>query len=237
MKCLKIIYYLLSRGWGEFKTKYSFFVQSQVNKSDNSIFGYEVLLRKEDNGSWHLPQDFTELSIAEQVRLVEKTANTIKNSLGTTDKVISFNLNSQQADDPYTLGEIIALKKRINPVRLSIELTEAMSLDKIKEFSLLLHQYDIPLVIDDVGTGSNTFDNIQHLLPYVDKIKLAMQNLRMAGKAEKIPEYVSFWVRQAEDYCLDMVLEGVEDDKDQTLAQKYGINIQQGYLYGKPAMP
>ncbi|MFC6175279.1 EAL domain-containing protein [Companilactobacillus huachuanensis] len=217
-------------------TKYSFFVQSQVNKSNNSIFGYEVLLRKEDNGAWHLPQDFTELSIAEQVRLVEDTANAIKKSSGTTDKAISFNLNSKQADDPYTIGEIIALKKRIKPVVLNIELTEAMSLDKIKEFSLLLHQYDIPLVIDDVGTGSNTFDNIKHLLPYVDKIKLAMQNLRMSGKSDKIPEYVSFWVNQAEDYCLDMVLEGVEDGKDQVLAKKYGINIQQGYLYGKPAM-
>lgn len=217
-------------------TKYSFFVQSQVNKSDNSVFGYEVLLRKEDNGAWHLPQDFTELSIEDQVQLVEKTADIIKKNDG-VNKVISFNLNSKQANDPYTLGEVIALKKRINPVDLTIELTEAMPLNQIQEFSVLLHQYGISLVIDDVGTGSNTFDNIKHLLPYVDKIKLAMQNLRMSGKANKIPEYVSFWVKQAERYCLDMVLEGVEDGNDQLLAQKYGINIQQGYLYGKPVMP
>ncbi|CAJ1177132.1 EAL domain-containing protein [Companilactobacillus nantensis] len=217
-------------------TKYSFFVQSQVNKSDDSVFGYEVLLRKEDNGAWHLPQDFTELSIEDQVQLVEKTADIIKKNDG-VNKVISFNLNSKQANDPYTLGEVIALKKRINPVDLTIELTEAMPLNQIQEFSVLLHQYGISLVIDDVGTGSNTFDNIKHLLPYVDKIKLAMQNLRMSGKANKIPEYVSFWVKQAERYCLDMVLEGVEDGNDQLLAQKYGINIQQGYLYGKPVMP
>ncbi len=120
---------------------------------------------------------------------------------------------------------------------MTIELTEAMPLDKIKEFSLLLHQYDISLVIDDVGTGSNTFDNIKHSLPYVDKIKFAMQNLRMEGHAEKIPDYLSFWVQQAKKYCLDVVLEGVEDCKDQLLAQKFGIDIQQGYLYGKPAMP
>jgi EAL domain-containing protein (putative c-di-GMP-specific phosphodiesterase class I) len=59
----------------------------------------------------------------------------------------------------------------------------------------------------------------------------------MSGNADKIPEYLSFWVHQAKKYCLDMVLEGVEDSKDQILAQKYGINIQQGYLYGKPSMP
>ena len=152
-------------------------------------------------------------------------------------QAISFNLNKEQADDPLTLGAIIALKKRIDPIALTIEFTDAMPLSKVKEYSLILHQYDIALVIDDVGTGSNTFDNIKHSLPYVDRIKFAMQNLRMSGNADKIPEYLSFWVHQAREYCLDMVLEGVEDYKDQILAKKYGINIQQGYLYGKPTMP
>ncbi|GEO78857.1 diguanylate cyclase phosphodiesterase domain-containing protein [Companilactobacillus mindensis DSM 14500] len=214
--------------------KYSFFAQPQINKCDDSIFGYEVLLRKEDNGAWHLPQDFTELSIADQVKLVEKTAMSLNQHFG-KKQVISFNLNQSQASDPLTLGEIIALKKRISPISLMIELTEAMSLKDIKCFSLLLHQYDISLVIDDVGTGSNTFKNVRDLLPYVDRIKFAMQNLRMDGEADKIPECLSFWVEQAKKYSLDMVLEGVEDAKDQILAKKFGINIQQGYLYGKPA--
>ncbi|KRK90739.1 EAL domain-containing protein [Companilactobacillus futsaii] len=217
-------------------TKYSFFVQPQVNQSTNTLFGYEVLLRKEDNGNWHLPEDFTELSIEKQVGLVEETAHILAKQKN-KHRSLSFNLNKEQANDPLTLGAIIALKKRIEPVSLTIEFTDAMPLIKVKEYSLVLHQYDIALVIDDVGTGSNTFDNIKHSLPYVDRIKFAMQNLRMSGNADKIPEYLSFWVRQARKYCLDMVLEGVEDSKDQILAKKYGINIQQGYLYGKPSMP
>jgi len=192
-------------------------------------------LRKEDNGAWHLPKDFTELSIADQVKLIEQTATAIMNEHG-GKKVLSFNLNQEQASEPATLGEIIALKNEISPISLIIELTEAMPLDQIKDFSLLLHQNDIELVIDDVGTGSNTFDNVKNLLPYVDKIKFAMQNLRMEGRAEKIPEYLAFWVQQAKRNSLDMILEGVEDAKDQLIAKKFGISIQQGYLYGKPAM-
>jgi len=175
-----------------------------------------------------------EPSIHDQTRLIEQTVTSIK-SITDENRVLSFNLNREQAKDPLALGEVIALKKRIEPVPLIIELTESMPLDEIKEFSLLLHQYDISLVIDDVGTGSNTFDNIKHLLPYVDKIKFAMQNLRMAGKADSIPESLNFWAQQAKTYCLDMILEGVEDCKDQILAEKYNINIQQGYLYGKPS--
>ncbi|KRK64018.1 diguanylate cyclase phosphodiesterase domain-containing protein [Companilactobacillus tucceti DSM 20183] len=166
--------------------------------------------------------------------MIEKTSSILHTA--TKNIVIAFNLNNKQANDPLTIGAIITLKKRINPAALTIELTEAPTLSEIKDLSTMLHQYDIDLVIDDVGTGSNTYKNVKHLLPYVDQIKFAMQNLRMAGEAEKIPECLSFWVKQAKKYCLNMILEGVEDHSDQTLAEKFGINIQQGYLYGKPSL-
>ncbi|MFD1417561.1 EAL domain-containing protein [Companilactobacillus keshanensis] len=214
---------------------YRFFVQPQVNQKDNSIFGYEVLLRKQDkNGNWTIPSDFTEIPIDEQTCLIEKTSRALETAA--KDKVLAFNLNNKQANDPLTIGAIITLKKRINPAALTIELTEAPSLTEIKDISTMLHQYGIDLVLDDVGTGSNTYINIKNLLPYVDQIKFAMQNLRMSGNAEKIPECLSFWVGQAKKYCLNMILEGVEDKSDQTLAEKFGINIQQGYLYGKPCL-
>lgn len=213
---------------------YRFFVQPQIDKNTNSIFGYEVLLREGENNDWHLPKDFNELPIDQQTSLLEETSLTLKTA--SRNKVLAFNLNRKQALDPFTLGEIIALKKRIDPAKLTIELTEAVSLDEIKRFSMLLHQYGINLVIDDVGTGSNTYDNVKHLLPFVDQIKFAMQNFRSMNEAEKIPHCLDFWVKQAKKYCLSVVLEGVEDTKDQLLAKKFGINIQQGFLYGKPAL-
>ncbi|WP_125588457.1 EAL domain-containing protein [Companilactobacillus jidongensis] len=213
---------------------YKFFAQPQVNEENNSIFGYELLLRTDDNGSWKLPKDFTAISIADQTKLLEQIA--VKLNTALHDVVLAFNLNQKQANDPLTLGAIITLKKRIDPAALTIELTEAPTLSEMKEISTLLHQYNIDVVLDDVGTGSNTYDNVINLLPYVDQIKFAMQNLRMSGNAEEIPECLSFWVDMAQKYRLEIVLEGVEDKADQVLAKKFGISIQQGYLYGKPAL-
>lgn len=213
---------------------YRFFAQPQVNEENNSIFGYELLLRTDEGGSWRLPEDFTAISIADQAKLLEQIA--VKLNTALHDIVLAFNLNQKQASDPLTLGAIITLKKRIDPAALTIELTEAPTLPEIQEISTLLHQYNIDVVLDDVGTGSNTYNNVKHILPYVDQIKFAMQNLRMSGKAEKIPESLSFWVDMAKKYRLAMVLEGVEDKADQILAKKFGISIQQGYLYGKPAL-
>ncbi len=199
------------------------------------MYGYEVLLRKRQKDTWTLPNDFSEISLDKQSELLEQTATVLQTSL--TNKVIAFNLNRDQIDNPLTIGTMIALKKRINPAALTIEFTEAPTLDEVQHYSVLLHQYGMKLVIDDVGTGSNTFDNIKPLLPYVDQIKFAMQNLRMSGQADKIPAKLAFWTDIAREYRLEMVLEGVENHTDQALAEKFGIKINQGYLYGKPEMP
>ncbi|WP_261807000.1 EAL domain-containing protein [Lapidilactobacillus luobeiensis] len=213
---------------------YRFFAQPQINSKDNSVYGYEVLLRQKDCNVWHLPKNFSEVSIEEQAKMVETTVGQLNTAIN--HRVLAFNINQDQVNNPLTLGSLIALKKRIDPAALMIELTEAPTLQQIKELSMVLHQYGIGLVIDDVGTGSNTYENIRHLLPYVDQIKLAMQNLRENGNAERIPEYLKFWSKQAHEYRLDVVLEGIEDEHDQNLAHEYGINIHQGYLYGRPSL-
>ncbi|KRL95309.1 EAL domain-containing protein [Levilactobacillus hammesii] len=213
---------------------YRFFVQPQINQDDHKVFGYEVLLRKQQDQSWVLPQHFTDISVSDQAALLEQTVTALHTA--TNQQVLAFNLNNQQLRDPFTLGTVIALKKRISPAALTIELTEAPTLPEVQLFSLALHQHDIKLVLDDVGTGSNTYDNIQHLLPYVDEIKFAMQNLRMENRAADIPESLAFWSKIAKHYRLQMVLEGVEDAKDQALAKQFGISLHQGYLYGKPSL-
>ncbi|WP_234002799.1 EAL domain-containing protein [Lactobacillus sp. CBA3605] len=199
------------------------------------MYGYEVLLREQQNDTWTLPTNFSEIPLKEQAKLLKQTATALKTSL--TNKVIAFNLDHEQVINPLTLGTIVALKKQINPSALTIEFTDAPTLEEVQQYSILLHQNGMQLVLDDVGTGTNTYENIKDMLPYVDQIKFSMQNLRMSGEANKIPELLAFWSKIARDYRLTMILEGVEDQHDQALAAKFGITIHQGYLYGKPTLP
>lgn len=217
-------------------TKYCFFVQPQIDVKTDSVFGYEVLLRKNIQGKWGVPADFTEISIDEQLELLEQALKDIDHPH--KDKmVISFNLNAKQAQDPPTLSKVIEFRKRIYPIPFVVEFTEAVSLELVKEYSQDLHQNDILLAIDDVGTGSNTFANIKSYLPFIDKIKFAMQNFRMANNPEAIAESLKFWVKIAQENSLLMVLEGIESSADQLRGAKLGIDLQQGYLYGKPTKP
>lgn len=214
---------------------YRFFVQPQINEDDNRVFGYEVLLRKQnDNDEWVLPHHFTDISVTDQAKLLEETAVALHTAV--TKQTLSFNLNTQQLRNPYTLGAIILLKKRLAPASLSIELTEAPTLEEMKLFSMTIHQYGVGLILDDVGTGSNTYENIKHLLPFVDGIKFAMQNLRSTGERDLIPASLAFWAQTAREDHLQLVLEGVESAEDQELAKQFGINLHQGYLYGQPSL-
>jgi len=215
--------------------RYRFFVQPQIDQSDQHVVGYEALLRQQQlDKTWVLPRSFTAISVTEQIKLLESTAASL--NVAATNQTLAFNLNNQQFRDPLTLGAILVFRKQLAKVALSIELTEAPRLDEVVQFSTVLHQYGIKLVIDDVGTGSNTFENVQYLLPFVDEIKFAMQNLRAAHEEDQIPAKLAFWTRIARTYRLNLILEGVEDAHDQALAKEYGITLHQGYLYGKPAL-
>ncbi|GEO68913.1 EAL domain-containing protein [Levilactobacillus acidifarinae] len=213
---------------------YRFFAQPQVDQLNHHIFGYEALLRKQKDDAWVLPDSFTEISVADQAQLLQRTATAL--NVSATNQRLAFNLNNQQFRAPQTLDVILALKAQLGTINLSIELTEAPTLAEVTHFSQVLHQHGIKLVIDDVGTGSNTYPNVAAFLPFVDEIKFAMQNFRSAGTPDQIPAALAFWTKIAQTYHLVMILEGVENAADQILAKHYGIRLHQGYLYGKPAL-
>ena len=209
-------------------------MQPQVDIDTHQIYGYEALLRKSKQDGWTVPTSFLELSVADQAKLIEATIAELGSKI--TDQFLAFNLNRAQFSEPETLETILKLQKKIIPVRLAIELTETPTLSEMQRYSEILHAHDMKLDLDDVGTD-NTYADIKAFLPYADKIKFAMQNFRMNGTADQIPKQLDFWVQQARKYDLTMILEGVEDENDQKLAAKYGINIHQGYLYSKPVLP
>ena len=57
---------------------YRFFVQPQVDQRRRAVFGYELLLRKEMDGRWAVPQSFTELPLDKQADLLAQLAGQLK---------------------------------------------------------------------------------------------------------------------------------------------------------------
>lgn len=214
---------------------YRYFIQPQLNKFTNSLIGYELLIRKFEAGDWQLPENFASIPINTQVELLKQTALELSLKIGS----VSINLNRTQFIDQEMAQALIDAQHQFYPVSLIVEVTEETVDKKITQEQLMeqIHIYEqhgIQLSLDDVGTGENTFHNIEPLLDSASEIKLAMQNYRQEQRQFEIPEQVVFWDQVAKNYNLRLIVEGTETDEEDKLLDKLKLPYRQGYYYGKP---
>lgn len=214
---------------------YRYFIQPQLNKFTNSLVGYEMLIRRFEDGQWVLPKNFASVPVDTQVELLKETAMQLALKIGS----VSINLNRSQFIDHEMALALIDAQHHFYPVSLIVEVTEESVDKKITEAQLMAQikvyeSHGIQLSLDDVGTGENTFDNIEPLLDSASEIKLAMQNFRSERRQFEIPEQLVFWNQVAKNYNLRLIVEGTENDEEDKLLDNLKLPFRQGYYYGKP---
>ncbi|MFC6259888.1 EAL domain-containing protein [Levilactobacillus fujinensis] len=212
---------------------YRFFVQPQINAVTQKLAGYELLLRSYCHDYWVTPTDFTAVPMDQQVSLsYQEITNILKDHQNNPE--ISFNLNREQFTNRTTIGHLIHLKKSIKNLNLTVELTEAPTLEELHRYVALYKAFDIKLSLDDVGTDNAWCPAIQDVLPFMDNIKFAMQNFRLQHRQAELIGSLNTWRKIADMYQLGFTIEGIEDQDDVKLAQQYNAQTTQGYYYSKP---
>ncbi|MCS6105615.1 EAL domain-containing protein, partial [Clostridium botulinum] len=68
------------------------------------------------------------------------------------------------------------------------------------------------------------------------EIKFAIQNFGEKLRDPDIESKVIFWRDICRKENIRFILEGIEDEKDDKLADNLGIDLRQGYFYGKPRL-
>lgn len=214
---------------------YRYFLQPQLDVLNNSLIGYEMLIRQQVDGQWVLPKNFESIPIDIQADLITRTAQKLRLKIGS----VSYNVNQSQFIDCTISHAIVAAQQQIYPVKLILEVTEEetdakITLDQIIDQVHYFDDHGIELSLDDIGTGINTYDHIRPILPYASEIKFAMQNFRAEGRADEIPDNLVFWKKVAQDNKLRLILEGVENADEDDMANDLEIDLRQGWYYGKP---
>lgn len=214
---------------------YRYFLQPQLDVSNNSLIGYEMLIRQQVDDKWVLPKDFESIPIDIQADLIKRTAQKLRLKIGS----VSYNVNQRQFVDCTIAQAIVTAQTQIYPVKLILEVTEERTDTDVSNQQIIdqVHFFDdhgIQLSLDDIGTGINTFDHIKPILPHASEIKFAMQNFRAEGRAQEIPDNLVFWKKVAQDYKLRLILEGVENAEEDAMANDLEIDLRQGWYYGKP---
>ncbi|SBS27922.1 Phytochrome-like protein cph2 [Marinomonas spartinae] len=118
---------------------------------------------------------------------------------------------------------------------LILELDESIVINGSKsEIAKLatLREMGVSISIDGFNTGYSFLSTLTNLP--VDTIKIAPQSIRHLEVSREQQSLVHDIISLAHIMGVNVVVEGIERDKQAALLKQYGCDIGQGYLYSKP---
>ncbi|WP_461213399.1 diguanylate cyclase domain-containing protein [Lacticaseibacillus sp. GG6-2] len=215
---------------------YSYFTQGIMRLDGDDRperYRNELLLRLFDHehDHWVLP-DMFDISAETQISLMQKAL-----AVSSTRR-LAINLTTKQFSSEEVAEKLTAFSRSDEgPDEMTVEITDVPDFATTRKITAIYRANGVRIDIDDVGSD-NSYEVVQDLLPYVDGVKFAMQNLRQTNDQAKMRERIAFWTEVAKDAHLDFILEGVENADEVAYAHDtLGIQLFQGYYFSKPALP
>ena len=229
--------------------QFQMYYQPLVRLSDRRLLGFEALIRwQHPERGFIMPGDF--IPFAEEsgqiVALGAWTLRQVANQLTAWhaigfDGEIAVNLSSRQfvegdleADARATLA---LLGPGIDPKRVKLEVTESMAMANPHETAAMLqglHAMGFKISIDDFGTGYSSLAYL-HQFPF-DTLKIDRSFVIRLHQGRDAQEIVRTIVGLTSALGKQALAEGVEEERQAQLLHELGVQIGQGWLFGK-AMP
>lgn len=227
------------------KKQFELYYQPVINPINDTIQGFEALIRWNVDGVIRMPDQFIEIAEETQQILkiglwvIEEAISTLAQWHKLTSKpyVMAINLSAIQLGDITLVKYLSAclLKYNVPAQLVEIEITEtALFSDTPISHQIIndLNDLGCRLSLDDFGTG---YSSISHLQNYpisvvkIDKSLMPTDELR-----SKNMTLVEGLVAMATILGLDVVAEGIETQKHVDMCVRLNIQRSQGYFYSRP---
>jgi EAL domain-containing protein (putative c-di-GMP-specific phosphodiesterase class I)/GGDEF domain-containing protein len=218
-------------------------LQPQFDNSSERIIGFEALIR------WNNPKYASE-SPLKFIQMAEKNNMIIdigRIALHETFQIakefekynvhISLNISPVQILQAGFVNEIISVFEQyeLKKHSVSLEITETFligSFDLVINKLKILQKYGFDIHLDDFGTGYSSLQYLKDLPISTIKIDRAfIIDLETDAHSKAIVTMIS---SLAKNVGLEVVAEGIENDRQNLIAYKSGCNIIQGYLVSRP---
>ncbi len=223
------------------------FYQPQVNILENSVVGFEALVR------WNSPI-FGMVSPVRFIPLAEETgiiiqlgrwvlreaclfSKELNKEITDKRKYVSVNISPleiMQLDFLETVQRIIR-ETEIEPDMLGIEITETALLESFRTVAEkidILRRKGIRISLDDFGMGFSSLNHLRTLPINTVKIdKLFIDDLLRDDRSRIMTEGI---IRLSHKLGVDIVAEGVEQENQVELLKELNCDNVQGYFYSRP---
>lgn len=212
---------------------YTYFSQAIVQIDTQQVVRHELLLRTWDAklNEWRLPDNF-EITVKMQIKLLKRALKRL------TVKNVNINLTPTQFADENTCKQLVDFVANEPELQqLTVELTAAPTLEQVKTIGAEYHAGNIKIAIDDVGSDIDNYPLVEQLIPYVDGMKFALQNMRAQGRMDGLEANIAKWSNLAQAHHTSLTFEGIESFADLQLAKKFDVDQAQGFYFSRPAEP
>lgn len=226
---------------------FQLYYQPQFDAKTKELRGFEALLRWYDSDlGWISPAQF--IPLAEETHLVVPLGDWVMTTALATIKewemkfsfngIMSVNVSPVQFVQEDFIEKLFKKieKSGIDKKHLEIEITEGVLIDNVEDTISKLNkirEQGVGLSLDDFGTGYSSLRYLQ-ILPLttlkIDKSfvsNIAAKDGFEANLTESIISLVS-------KMGLNTIAEGVENEEQLKMIQKFNCRTIQGFLLGKP---
>lgn len=214
-------------------------LQPIVEARDGAIFGYEALLRSQ-HAFLNTPTRI--LAAVEAQHAFGRLAAVVLTRALDWMAVLPPHQHLFVNVHPHELGDTDAVRQRFSVLqpfaqRVVLEITERSSMLQIEGWrsSLdFLTAAGYRIAVDDLGSGYNSLSMLAELQPAF--IKVDMSIVRHIERDERKQRLVDLLARFAKSTGSSLIAEGIETAHEADTVRAIGVDLLQGYLFGRPTL-
>jgi diguanylate cyclase (GGDEF)-like protein/PAS domain S-box-containing protein len=216
------------------------YAQPIVELATRAIIQEELLIRMLDREGNIIPPAVF-LPTAEQCGLIteiDRWVITEATRHAASGRALAVNLSAASSVD---LGLLRLIERQLrehgtDPRNLVFEITETAVMQNVEQSRLFMQsmiQLGCNFALDDFGTGFASFTYLKHLP--VQYLKIDIEFVRDVTRSAQDTSVVKAIVALAHDFGQKTIAEGVEDEPTAEALRNLGVDLGQGYLFGRPS--
>ncbi len=151
---------------------------------------------------------------------------------------IGINVSPRQLAETRLIERIVERTAAlgVSPDRIKVEITESQMVDypTVRRLVKRCHEFGIKVAMDDFGTG---YSNLGHLYELeFDTVKVDQTFPRKMFQSPRAMALLRSIVDMIHAIGADVVVEGIESERQLAALAEMGVRYAQGYLIGKPLL-
>jgi EAL domain-containing protein (putative c-di-GMP-specific phosphodiesterase class I) len=223
------------------------YYQPIIDLETKEVKGFEALMRWNHPQKGFMPPNLF-IPIAEDSGLIIHasdwaieeaclTLQRLKKAAGNDDLFMSVNFTAIDMLHPDFLSKLLAVcqKTDTKPEQIKIEMTERLLMnnpEKVREMLMNCKEQGFQIAIDDFGTGYSSLSYLHHYP--IDTIKIDRAFVVQMTKDDNALNLIKGIITLAKSMKMQLIAEGVEEDREEALLLKSNCEMAQGYKYAKP---